>query len=187
MDFGLSKFQKDILQVTRSVIGTNGYTSPEMLTGLGHNYLTDAYSLGVFIYDLLHGSVPIRSLKLEMYDESTILELHKTITFKEDLSPEAKDILQRLLSTDPKHRLLGDNDIKALLFHPWLKNYQQFVDSTTAPEPVHIPDLDKLNFEETFNARFGACVKELEGTLFLPRRRHKFKKKERKLVLWVLV
>lgn len=164
VDFGLSRFQNDIQYMSHSFIGTAGYVPPEILTGKGHNYLTDAYTLGVFIYDLLHASVPIRSLKMRMYDESTVEELHKKIAFREDLSLEGRDILQRLLSTDPKNRLLGDTDIKAILFHPWLKNYRQYIDSPVAPEPVYIPDLNEPNFESAYNLQLNTFVNELEGT-----------------------
>ena len=126
--------------------------------------LTDAYTLGVFIYDMLHGGLPIRNIKMKLYEESTVVELHNNIKFREDLSMEAQDLILRLLSTDPNNRLLGDTEIKALLYHPWLKKYRLLDHSATAPEPLYIPDLSLPNFDSSFNAQFQPFVSELEGT-----------------------
>ena len=164
MDFGLSRFHQEIGKLSHSFIGTTGYVSPETLAGKGHNYLTDAYTLGVFIYDMLHGGLPIRNIKMKLYEESTVVELHNNIKFREDLSMEAQDLILRLLSTDPNNRLLGDTEIKALLYHPWLKKYRLLDHSATAPEPLYIPDLSLPNFDSSFNAQFQPFVSELEGT-----------------------
>lgn len=60
-DLGLAThFPKNDERVTR-VCGTPEYMSPEMLTqsnGSGYNYMTDIWSYGIFIYELLTSSTP---------------------------------------------------------------------------------------------------------------------------------
>lgn len=38
--------------------GTPEYISPEMILGTGHNDKLDVWSLGVMMYELLHGKAP---------------------------------------------------------------------------------------------------------------------------------
>ena len=64
---------------------------------------------------MLQGSVPFKGNNMQ--------ELQKLITsaeysFKEEISAEAQDLIQKLLSLDPTQR----PSITNILMHPWLKN-----------------------------------------------------------------
>ena len=51
-DFGWSNFKNGI---RNTYCGTADYLSPEMILGTNHNEKTDIWSLGVLLYELLHG------------------------------------------------------------------------------------------------------------------------------------
>jgi serine/threonine protein kinase len=164
VDFGLSKNQTDKLQITKSFVGSEGYISPEVTLRRGHNYLHDIYGLGVFMYELLHGYLPIENSNSHKdTNEERISELHRKITFKEDLSPEAKDLLGRLLCANPENRLGGEDNILCLLYHPWLKAYSKYVNSLVAPEPVYVPNLEHDNFGDSVNGELSILLKNIQG------------------------
>ena len=166
VDFGLSKLESDIVKVSYSFIGSKGYLSPETLTGKGHNFLTDAYALGVLIYDLLHCAFPIKDLHGRRYPEDTVIEKHQNIVLGDSLSVEASDLILRLLSVDPKDRLLGETEIKSLLFHPWFKKYRLDGKSNSCQDPVHRPLLGQFNFDPSFNRGLEAFIRELNSDAF---------------------
>lgn len=83
--------------------GTPAYIAPEILLDKGYKgFGVDVWSSGVVLYSMLYGSVPFKGANMN--------ELHKLIigakyTLKDDISSEAKDLLKRLLETNPSKRL----------------------------------------------------------------------------------
>lgn len=57
-DFGWSNTD-DVLRNT--LCGTPEYFSPEMILGTGHDLKTDIWSIGILLYEMLHGKDPFSS------------------------------------------------------------------------------------------------------------------------------
>ena len=97
--------------------GSPEYASPEMINYLGHTVMTDWWSFGILIYEMLYGFTPFFNLdKDRMYDliingsisfpqyfNSSNENGEKIIEYK--VSDEAKNLINKLLEKDPGKRL----------------------------------------------------------------------------------
>mmetsp|Transcript_26582 Transcript_26582/g.37420 ORF Transcript_26582/g.37420 Transcript_26582/m.37420 type:complete len:290 (-) Transcript_26582:538-1407(-) len=93
--------------------GSPLYSSPEILAGKKYGPEVDAWSLGVILYCMLTGYMPWPGTTLE---EQVMNAFQGRYAPLESASPECKDALSRLLTTDPKSRAT----IKEMMDHPWL-------------------------------------------------------------------
>lgn len=115
IDFGFSKRMDTENQQMQTMVGTPSYVSPELLTGT-YGQESDLWSCGVILYTILSGRYPFYD-----EDEQTIYKLvkqgalHLDDTAWSNISPEAKDLVTRLLEKDPTKRYTA---VQALA-HPW--------------------------------------------------------------------
>lgn len=101
-DFGLAKEGVNDKKKAKSFCGSPAYLPPEMLGTSGVGKAADIYQLGAVLYELLVGLPP--------YYTENIKKLYENIRsanlqIPNYLSPEAKNILKKLLHKDPKCRL----------------------------------------------------------------------------------
>ena len=52
MDFGIAHVLGHTVDVTRSMVGTPYYLSPEIIEGWTYSFKSDIWSLGVLLYEL---------------------------------------------------------------------------------------------------------------------------------------
>ncbi|KAF1868666.1 hypothetical protein Lal_00036104 [Lupinus albus] len=127
-DFGLSVFYEQG-EVFKDLVGSAYYIAPEVLKRK-YGPEVDIWSVGVILYILLCGVPPFWA-ESETGIFNSILRGH--IDFTSDpwpsISPQAKDLVRKMLNMDPKQRLtayqvLNDSN-EALLGlktdHPWIK------------------------------------------------------------------
>lgn len=114
-DFGLAKSKAENKMET--ACGTPGYVAPEVLKNEKYGPAVDLWSIGVIMYILLCGFPPF-------YHETTKL-LYKQIKKGEydfpdpywaDISDDAKDLVRKLLTVNPKKRATPDD----VLAHVWI-------------------------------------------------------------------
>lgn len=104
----------------RTVCGTPNYIAPEVLdTKVGHSYEVDVWSFGVIIYAMLVGKPP--------FETTEINKTYKRISANDwsfpsnvDLSVNAKDLITKILKTDPRSRPTVDE----ILDHDFFQKQQ---------------------------------------------------------------
>lgn len=97
LDFGVAKDMENGGggTIAGSVIGTDGYMSPEQAGGFSVNYNTDIYSLGCVLFFMLTGHHAFNVLGNEFLTKDAILnqDFPRLSKYKKD----ASDVLQRIL------------------------------------------------------------------------------------------
>ena len=106
--------------------GTFDYMAPELMNNQPYNQSIDIWSLGILLYEMLHGYPPFKSINKDK--KFNFEELRKNVN-KEDfeidmnlnLSDECIDLIYQLLDNDSNQRIKIDE----ILFHPWIKKYEK--------------------------------------------------------------
>jgi len=114
-DFGLSDFLGPDTHLSMPC-GTLSYVAPEVFGDDGYGKEIDLWSLGVILYVILRGSLPFSGKNKKSI--ATKIMSHK-LTFNspkwDKISPEAKDLITKLLVVDPAKRLTEYEAMR----HPW--------------------------------------------------------------------
>ena len=155
----------------RRFVGTPDYLAPETINGLGQDEMSDWWSLGCILFEFLYGYPPFHGETPDIVFENI---LHRKIDWPDkdyaEVSEEAKDLMDKLMTIDPKARL-GSNmagkfpsageEIRA---HPWfngvnwntlLEDEAQFVPNPQNPEDTE--------YFDTRGATLQTFTEEMEG------------------------
>jgi len=91
--------------------------APEMLKNQPHDKTVDIWSLGVLLYELLHGFAPFGGIN----ERDKIMKI-TSYDFKmgEHLTPNARDLISKLMKLNPLERI----DFDHIFVHPWLKKFE---------------------------------------------------------------
>ncbi|XP_038019396.1 calcium/calmodulin-dependent protein kinase type IV-like, partial [Motacilla alba alba] len=116
-DFGLSKIV-DEQDTMKTVCGTPGYCAPEILHGCPYGPEVDMWSVGVITYILLCGFEPFFDPRGDQYMYGRILtcDYEFVSPWWDEVSPNAKDLVRKLIVLDPRKRLT----VQQALQHPWV-------------------------------------------------------------------
>ncbi|VUC33114.1 unnamed protein product [Clonostachys rosea] len=119
-DFGLSKVSAEPTESCSSILGTVEYMAPEVIQGKKYGKAVDWWSFGALGYDLMTGNPPFRGGNHAKIQENIVKQKLALPYF---LSPDAKDLLTRLLRKDPNKRLGagGLKDLQTLKKHRFFR------------------------------------------------------------------
>lgn len=143
-DFGfVNSYNRDRNDLMKTSCGSPCYAAPELvLTQLPYSgRKVDIWSLGVILYAMLSGYLPFDD-DAENEDGADIVRLYNYIcstplTFPEYVSPLARDLLRKIIVSDPEKRI-SMNEIRA---HPWLAPHANLLS-------IRQPEWDRLHSEE---------------------------------------
>ncbi|KAJ1772845.1 hypothetical protein EV179_003428 [Coemansia sp. RSA 487] len=157
-DFGLSKTALGEDGRTSTFCGTPSYMAPEVLdSSHAYDVSVDWWSLGVLIYEMLTGSVPFKGRA----PQQIIKNINKMkVVYPPYLTPDAKDIITRLLRKKPSQRLgYGRNGMLNIKKHRFFRGINWEVlekkheDQTPPIVPAVCGDADVSNFAEEFTSQ----------------------------------
>ena len=149
--------------------GSPEYASPEMISHEGHNIMSDWWSFGILIYELLYGITPFFNKdKNRMFELIEIAELKFPKEIKLDnntikpikVSDEAKHIITKLLEKNPGSRL-GKNGLKEIKIHPFFGNLNfDMINHKKLKSPFK-PQIDDNNLASNFDEEYTSMdIKE---------------------------
>lgn len=99
------------------VVGTPYYVAPEVLLGREYNEKVDVWSAGVILYILLGGVPPFYGeTSVETFEAVLRGNLRFPTRIFRSVSPEAKDLLRKMLCKDASRRL----SVEQVSSHPWV-------------------------------------------------------------------
>jgi len=133
-DFGLAtKLQFDGDR-KRTLCGTPNYIAPEVLDEKqGHSYEVDIWSLGVVIYALLIGKLPFEAADIKSTYKRIKMNAY-LFPDKTEISLQAKDLIAKILNSDPYKRPTLDQ----ILEHPFLHT-ENVIPRTMPPSTLAHP------------------------------------------------
>ncbi|CAI5701938.1 unnamed protein product [Peronospora effusa] len=116
-DFGLSKEEMDDNERTSSFVGTCEYLAPELIMKEGYGKAVDWWALGILAYEMIQGDSPFRhNVPTILFDKI----LKEEPEFSDRFTPEAQDLITKLLTKDPEHRLgCGPDGVEEIKQHPF--------------------------------------------------------------------
>ncbi|VFQ94168.1 unnamed protein product [Cuscuta campestris] len=122
---------------SNSFVGTHEYLAPEIIKGEGHGSAVDWWAFGVFMHELLYGRTPFKGSTNQDTLDNVVSQ---GLKFPENpmVSPNARDLMGRLLEKEPQKRLgcsKGATEIKGHSFFEGLN--WALIRCQTPPE---IPD-----------------------------------------------
>uniref|UniRef100_A0A0D9VY43 non-specific serine/threonine protein kinase n=1 Tax=Leersia perrieri TaxID=77586 RepID=A0A0D9VY43_9ORYZ len=101
----------------RSAVGTPDYLAPEILLGTGHGTSADWWSVGVILFELIVGIPPFNAEHPQTIFDNILNRKIPWPHVPEEMSSEARDLIDRLLTEDP-HQRLGANGASEAAFVP---------------------------------------------------------------------
>ncbi|KMT03150.1 hypothetical protein BVRB_8g197060 [Beta vulgaris subsp. vulgaris] len=106
---------------TYTICGMADSLSPEIVLGNGHGFSADWWGLGVLIYFMLQGDMPFGSWRENELD--TLARIAKgNFNLSQSCSPEAVDLITKLLDVDETKRL-GSDGPDSVKNHQWFSGF----------------------------------------------------------------
>ena len=107
----------------RTFCGTTEYMAPEMVNEKNYGKEIDAWSLGILLYEMLHGNSPFKPRKLNFTDKDVInnIKRQKSIAFNNNLSYECIELIKHLIEKNISKRF----SVEDIFYSNFVKNFEK--------------------------------------------------------------
>ncbi|KAJ9137919.1 Serine/threonine-protein kinase cek1 [Pleurostoma richardsiae] len=146
----------------RKFVGTPDYLAPETIRGEPQDETSDWWSVGCIAFEFLYGIPPFHASEPEQVFENILARrIHWPDEAEDEVSPEAKDLINKLLCMDPQQRLGSNREEKfssggeEIRNHSWLNGLNW--DTLLQDEAQFVPQPENPEDTEYFDAR-GATL-----------------------------
>ena len=140
-------------QTPSSLSGTTAYRAPEIVRGQKYNLVSDWWSVGILLIQMLTSVNPYESRtkdqlyqKIKSFSNRQILPNKSRIPY----SDEFEDLVSKLLHKDPKKRLGATGDASEVLKHSWFANINVEDLELRRIEPEFVPEPFSLSIYNPF-------------------------------------
>ncbi|GAB2225418.1 hypothetical protein Droror1_Dr00006210 [Drosera rotundifolia] len=160
---GPSFYEEDVPQVSaseqqeerrknRSAVGTPDYLAPEILLGTGHGATADWWSVGVILFELIVGIPPFNAEHPQIIFDNILNRNVPWPRVPEEMSREAQDIIDELLTEDPNLRLgaRGASEVKQ---HPFFRDINW--DTLARQKAAFVPASESAVDTSYFTSRYS--------------------------------
>ncbi|KAJ0395057.1 hypothetical protein ATCC90586_008715 [Pythium insidiosum] len=116
-DFGLSKQEMTDQERTSSFVGTCEYLAPELILKEGYGKAVDWWAFGILAFEMIQGDSPFRHQQPTVLFEKILKD---EPVFSDRFTPDARDLITKLLTKDPTYRLgCGAQGVEEIKQHPF--------------------------------------------------------------------
>ncbi|XXG63359.1 hypothetical protein AAC387_Pa05g1570 [Persea americana] len=136
----------------RSAVGTPDYLAPEILLGISHGTTADWWSVGVILFELIVGIPPFNAEHPQTIFDNILNRKIPWPGAPEEMSHEAQDLIDKLLTEDPNQRL-GANGASEVKQHVFFKDINW--DTLARQKAAFVPASDSAFDTSYFTSRYS--------------------------------
>ncbi|KAK4375482.1 hypothetical protein RND71_006159 [Anisodus tanguticus] len=136
----------------RSAVGTPDYLAPEILLGTGHGFTADWWSVGIILFELIVGVPPFNAEHPQKIFDNILNRKIPWPLVPEEMSDEAQDLIDRLLTEDPNMRL-GAGGASEVKQHPIFRDIHW--DTLARQKAAFVPASEGATDTSYFTSRFS--------------------------------
>ena len=129
---------KNLEKVKGSKCGTSNYIAPEIMTNGSHTKMSDLWSLGAVVYEMISGYPPFLKNDSDSEKVKFTNVINNQIQGSKKYSPALKDFLDKILRIDPEERL-GSNGLEEVMKHSFFEGIDWIKVNARQLTPPFIP------------------------------------------------